>query len=298
MTCGPKAAPAPEIPRTTRRATAIGQRRRRGAGAGLGPRSMASIASTTARADAGREEGSRASSDVMSAEAAGGSPGLSRSGGSGVATASAVRIAIASGPSKGSSARGHLIEDATEAEEVAERRDRAAAGLLGAHVVRRAGDLVGLAPVGVRLQAPRQAEVEDLHPAATAFEPEVRRLDVAVHQAAPMRDVQPFGDLAGDPEGLGQGELPFAAEAVGEGLALQEGHRQEEDPAILGRLIDRDDVVVVERGDGPGLAEEPPPRLRAGRERPLHHLQGDRPSSGAGPRPGRRSPCPPRRSAP
>ena len=56
MTCGPKAAPAPEIPRTTRRAAAIGQRRRRGAGAGLGPRSMASIASTTARADAGREE--------------------------------------------------------------------------------------------------------------------------------------------------------------------------------------------------------------------------------------------------
>ena len=74
---------------------------RRGSGPGPSADSTASSASTTARADPGRPEGSRASSEVMSAEAADGSPGLSRSGGSGVARASAARTASASGPGKG-----------------------------------------------------------------------------------------------------------------------------------------------------------------------------------------------------
>ena len=55
------------------------------------------------------------------------------------------------GAVEGQPTRGHLIEDAAEAEEVAEGRDRPATRLLGAHVVRRAGDLARLAPVGLRL---------------------------------------------------------------------------------------------------------------------------------------------------
>ena len=93
--------PRPGEPQDDQEGQADRRLARRNVAAGLGARSRASIASTTARADPGRAEGSRASSDVMSAEAAGGSPGLSFSGGSGVATASAVRTASVSGPSKG-----------------------------------------------------------------------------------------------------------------------------------------------------------------------------------------------------
>jgi hypothetical protein len=104
---------------------------------------------------------------------------------------------------EGAAGRDHLVQDAAEGEQVAAVIGREAAGLFGGHVGRRPqhrpdlgegrlGDVRRLVGVGVRTD-PRQAEVEDLHPAA-GREEEVVRLQVPVDDAAAVRRRQPLGD--------------------------------------------------------------------------------------------------------
>jgi hypothetical protein len=98
------------------------------------------------------------------------------------------------------------------------------------------GDVV----VGPELRDP---EVHDLR-GAVVEQPHVARLDVAVHDAALVRVREPAADLRDDVELLGERQRLARAQQRLEVGAGQHLHRDEEDPAVLAELVDRDDVRV------------------------------------------------------
>ena len=87
-------------------------------------------------------------------------------------------------------------------------------------------------------------------------EQDVGRLDVAVHEAAPVRRVERAGDLAEQRQRARRANEAVALEQRLQIAALDVAHRQEELPVLLAGLVDRDDVRVVERGGEPRLVEE------------------------------------------
>ena len=101
-----------------------------------------------------------------------------------------------------------------------------------------------------------QAEVEDLHAVRLRLQPDVGRLDVAVDQPALVGRRQSPRHLPADAEHLGQRELALALQSRVERLAFEELHGQEGHAAILADLVDGDDVVVLDRRRGSGLAQE------------------------------------------
>jgi hypothetical protein len=83
------------------------------------------------------------------------------------------------------------------------------------------------------------------------------------------------GDLAPDPQDLGGRQPALPLQPIGERFPLEQRHRQIGQSAIFAHLIDRDDVVMFEGGDGAGLPQEPLFRHRTARDRRRHDLQGD-----------------------
>ena len=129
------------------------------------------------------------------------------------------------------------------------------ARLLRRHVVRRADHDAGRGerelPAGAR-----DAEVDDLGLREVAVDEEdVRRLDVAVHDADRVREAEALGDAADERDGLRRGELA-ALQAGGEILALEPLHR-EVGPAVVVAVRDvADDRVVPQRREEPRLTQE------------------------------------------
>ena len=89
-----------------------------------------------------------------------------------------------------------------------------------------------------------------------AEEQDVLRLDVAVDDAALVRVLERFGRLAGDAERVVQRELLLAVEPVPERLALDERHDVVEQPLGLARVVEAEDVGVLEGGGDADFAEE------------------------------------------
>ena len=76
-------------------------------------------------------------------------------------------------------------------------------------------------------------------------------------QAALVGGRQPVGHLAADAQHLGQRQArPSRSQPVLQRLAVEELHGQERHAAVLADLVDGDDVVVLDGGGGPGLAQE------------------------------------------
>src|SRR5262249_28549557 len=92
---------------------------------------------------------------------------------------------------------------------------------------------------------------------------QVRRLDVAVNDAALMRVVEGLGHR-GPERGHALGcEPPFACELGGERLAGYELHREVVGLAVAAGVVEWDDPAVLERACGLDLpAEEPLPEDR------------------------------------
>ena len=84
---------------------------------------------------------------------------------------------------------------------------RLAAGLLGGHVVRRAGHDAALGQAGV-VGGAGQAEVGELDPLDAVLQQDVGRLDVAVDQALGVGGGQAGGGLHADPQDLLQASGP------------------------------------------------------------------------------------------
>ena len=161
--------------------------------------------------------------------------------------------AILSGvsPTKGRRPGDHLVEHDAERVDIGGRRHRPALDLLGRHVGRRARDL-GLrrqrqrqAGALVLRAPPRQAEIRDdgahlLFRASRLHEHDVVALEVAVHDANPVRGRQAGGHLPNERQDLRRGEPSVPPELVGKRLAVQQLHREEHD--LAGRSVARSRV--------------------------------------------------------
>src|SRR5262245_54706768 len=92
----------------------------------------------------------------------------------------------------------------------------------------------------------RQPEIEDLDLTSGSLQPEVRRLNVAVDQAALVRRRQPLGDFAADAQQLRPTQNGFTLESLVKRFALEELHRQEGNTPVLADLVNRHDVFVFD----------------------------------------------------
>ena len=89
-----------------------------------------------------------------------------------------------------------------------------------------------------------------------------------------VRRGERVGERGGDLDEPGDRQGTLGDEKV-ERLALDQLHRQEVDAAGLLDRVDRDDVRVIERGDGAGLALEPLQPLRARGHLGRQHFESD-----------------------
>ena len=153
--------------------------------------------------------------------------------------------------------------------------DRLAGAHLGREVARRADEFAGggqfLGEIGGR---ERDAEIGDLDPAALV-EHQVGGLDVAMDHAAVVRGGEAGGGLVDRPRRLLRRHLVLALEPGRERLALDELHGEIGLPLPLADVVDLDDVRVVERGHGAGLAQEALLDALVVRERRGQHLDRD-----------------------
>ena len=99
-------------------------------------------------------------------------------------------------------------------------------------------------------------EVGDLH-LSLRREEHVARLDVAVHDAVAVREVEARGDLGRDPGRVHRREAALCPEDVAERLALDVLHDDEVRAVLLAVVVDADDVGVVEPRRVLRLAAEP-----------------------------------------
>jgi hypothetical protein len=108
------------------------------------------------------------------------------------------------------------------------------------------------------------------------IEQHVGRLDVAMHETAGMCDIQGARHLRQDPRGLRRIQAP-TPEALLQVAALHVAHRDEE--VLLGRtrLVDRDDVRVVDGRGELGLAQEAVAERLVLRKRRSEQLECDLP---------------------
>ena len=84
---------------------------------------------------------------------------------------------------------------------------------------------------------------------------DVRRLDVAMHDALGVRRIQRVGKLDAQVQNF-VGLEGLGADAVLEGLPLQQFHGDERPAFVLVDVVDGADVGVIEGGGGLGLALE------------------------------------------
>jgi hypothetical protein len=103
---------------------------------------------------------------------------------------------------------------------------------------------LGQVPAARLVHRLRQAEVG--HQRVTAAQENVLRLHVAVHNAVLVGVRERVRDLARDPEGFLERELGLANEPVAQALALDVGHGIPQEPCGLARVVQRQDVRVLE----------------------------------------------------
>jgi hypothetical protein len=133
----------------------------------------------------------------------------------------------------------------------------------------RADDVARLGQVRLRALDPLgQSEVGEERRAA--LDQHVRGLDVAVDQPLRVGRVERGGDLAADVERAVGAQPALAAQDAREVGALDVLHRQVQQAVLLARVVDGDDVRMLQRGGDPGLAVEA--LVEAGR---LGQLGGD-----------------------
>ena len=151
----------------------------------------------------------------------------------------------------------HLVQHGPEGVDIGARVEALVARrLLGAHVGRSPDRQAGLGQAIVRpRQGPRDAEVGD-EGGAVGGEEQVLGLDVAVDHAVPVRVLERPGGLGGDPERPVHRQLPLPPEPIPQRLALDERHGEPELAGGLARVVDSQDVGVLQPGGELDLALE------------------------------------------
>ena len=149
------------------------------------------------------------------------------------------------------------VEDGPQAVDVGGRGQalELPGGLLGGHVLGRAGPRPGLRHLAPGVDPLGQAEVGDMG-LAVAIDQDVVGLQVAMQDAALMGMVHGAGDRRHQP-GRGAEVLPEAGQLILEAAAVDQLHAEEVLALVLADLVDRHDVRVVEVGRRLGLLAKP-----------------------------------------
>ena len=166
-----------------------------------------------------------------------------------------------------------LHEDHRERVQVGATVERPA-GLLRRRIARGADEAAGrLRPrrLGQRTGEP---EVGDAHD-PVRVEEQVRRLDVAVHDPAPVRIRQRGSNLPADVRGLLGREVIAHVEQAAQRSTLQQLDDHERDAVVLAPVVDGHHVRVVECGGHLGLGPEAPLEPAVVAERVVEHLDRD-----------------------
>jgi hypothetical protein len=151
----------------------------------------------------------------------------------------------------------HLVEHDAGRVDVAAGVGAAAFELLGGEVGDRADEhAAGLAGLPRADDGARQAEVGDLHHAVDADE-HVLGLDVAVHDARPVRGGEAGQHRLEDGEGLRDREPAARGEQVAQRAAAHELHDEEDQTLVAALVADRHHVDVAEHRRRTCLAGEP-----------------------------------------
>ena len=180
-------------------------------------------------------------------------------------------------------AREQLVHDDGRREEIGARVERLAARLLGRHVRPLPHDALGAvaAPHGRGAAVgggARDAEVGDLH-LARARQQDVRRRDVAVHDPARVREVEPFAHLHGHVHRGAERHAALRGGGLEEGPqvgAVDVLHGDVERAREAAEVEDLDDVRVRQRDGELGLGDEPVLELGVAREVGEDALDGER----------------------
>ena len=150
-----------------------------------------------------------------------------------------------------------LEQHATEGVDVESLVERLGAELLGRHVGR--GPEGGAGRGQTRLVGgladvddPEVGEVDEV----AGGQQDVRRLDVAVDDAGPVRRVERVGDLLDDADGPFRWQRAVGGEQGSQVAAPDQAHVDEHALLDHAEVVDRDDVRGVETGGDPGLAAE------------------------------------------
>jgi hypothetical protein len=138
--------------------------------------------------------------------------------------------------------REDLERDDPERVQVAAMVDLGGLRLLGAHVVRRPDDV---ARSGRALHVLVLGDAEVHQPRdAVAVQHDVGRLQVAVDDAGVVDGLERVGDLDRDVEGLCCGQRSSFLHQPLQVHAVDELHRDEEQPLLLAEVVDRADVAM------------------------------------------------------
>ena len=129
--------------------------------------------------------------------------------------------------------------------------------LLGRHVRRSADGQAGLRELVAagRADGTRDAEVRDDR--VPARQHDVLRLDVTVHHVVLVRVRERLGNLVGDLQRIVHRQLRLAIQPVAEGFAFDEWHDVIERPTGVTRVVDRQDVGMLQARREFDLAQKP-----------------------------------------
>jgi hypothetical protein len=181
-----------------------------------------------------------------------------------------------------------LKEHAPRRVEIGASVDRLALGLFGRKVLRGPDHRLGLGHRrGAVGDGSRDPEVHDLDGTTTA-EHDVGRFDVAVDDPLGVAVVQRCQDVLDDSAGLvGRRHRSCGGEVLAQGAAVDDLHDDvgnvdghlgaRVDGFVLARVINRDDVGVVEPRGGLGLPPESTEEHRVTRQVGAQQLDGHRP---------------------
>ena len=174
---------------------------------------------------------------------------------------------------------GHaLIQHTPQRIDISPAINRTALDLLRRDVVDGAHELAGGRQPAARggvLGDPEvsQVDVVRLVLIGAVLDQDVARLDVTVHQAVPVRDIERPAGLAAHQHRLLGGQHMLGLQHRPQILARHIPHRDEQQVLMRAHVIDRDHIRVVERGRGPRLLQEPGPEHIVGGQLRRQHLQ-------------------------
>ena len=167
------------------------------------------------------------------------------------------------------------IQHAAQTEQVAAVIDGTAAGLFWSTVKGGAHENARIGQARIIRRGPGQTEIQDFQPPAPSLQPDVRRLDVAMDQAARVRRRQALGNLLPDAQHLGNWQPSFSFQALLQGFPLEKLHGHEQHSAVFIHPVNGNQVIVLDRRGRPGLAEKALASGSASRQRGTQRFDGD-----------------------